>query len=383
MRALLLYTAVTALLFCFNKYAAKKIGLINIRMKTGIPRWVLTVKVWSVSFFAYYSLTHFIFLKDSSMNPQLFLLATYGIGAYTYLIIFYIISDILAYIARKKAPFLSLTKITGRPYARGVLIVLAAAGIVIAGMINAAYITETVYNIKIAKSADYDSIRIAYLSDLQIGSSVRKANIDKIKRELLLYNPDIIMLGGKMTAVKCDIKLFEYFIKAIAETEAPLGKYFTEAPGAFPFRDSATLRSLMEQNGIEIIENYCKLKDDIYIAGIKDSKETANVLYGLASWKPVIVNSPIPLPADFAVKNRISLLLQPQDRSEVSFPARLITEPFNKTVRGLFENGGSVTVISGGCGVKDFPIRLKGKNEIVFINIKFTGDTTDAENTTL
>ena len=383
MRALFLYITVTALLFCFNKYAAKKIGLINVRMKTGIPKWVLSVKIWSVTFFAYYALTHFIFFREVSMCPPLFLMATYGIAVYTYFIGFYIISDILAYIARKKAPSLSLSRITGKPYARGLIIGLTTICIVLYGMVNASSITETVYNIKIAKSADYDSIRIAYLSDLQIGSSVRKANIDKIKRELLLYNPDIIMLGGKMTAVKGDIRLFEYFIKAIAETEAPLGKYFTEAPEAFPFRDSAQLRRLMEQNGIEIIENYCKLKDDIYIAGIKDQKETANVLYGLASWKPVIVNSPVPLPADFAEKNRISLLLQPQEKSEVSFPARLITEPFSKAVKGIFEKGESITVINGGCGVKDFPVRLKGKNEIVLLNISFTGDETDAEKNTL
>lgn len=387
MYTLLLYLLLTFLIIIFNRYLMKKLCIINMQMKNGFSRKSVKVLLMIFTAIIYITLTSFVFFKHDSMNCVFFLISTFIISTYFYFLVTYLVTDLLSYPIRKKAPDYTLAELSGIPYLRGVLIGVFALCMTTYGMWNAACISTSKYNFSIPKSADYSSLKIAVISDVSTGASVRNGNIEKITERVAKYEPDIVVLLGRMTAVKGNEKLFRYFIDGIRNINAPLGTYFTGDRSSFaPHSGKAYIR-MQEASFVTELNERCILKDGIYIAGVrdKDSVKLEDTIFGVAPWRPLILFSDKPINIDRLAENHITLAVAPIRDSGIAYPFSLITSLFTdqeETVLISSDNS-SVEILSQGCGTKDMPIRIRGKNEIVFINLKFTGDETSIEEETL
>ncbi|MEG1641592.1 MAG: hypothetical protein RR272_00620 [Synergistaceae bacterium] len=386
MIALLIYSVFTLIIVYSNRYILKKLKIINDNLTKSVQPWKLKAGLYAFTFMLYCMLTHYIFFPGKAFCTPFQLLMTLATSSYTYMFFLFVVVDISKYIVKRKELTISHKELLTKIYQNGITVCVIALLLSCYGMWNANHIAETHYNLKIAKSADYENIKIAMISDLQIGSAIRENRIKKLREKLVAENPDILLINGKLISRTTSQKRFLTFLQEIKKVEAPLGKYYILTDENEPLISERKIQDLMSAVGIMPLKNKCIQKDGIYIAGIESFRtetDLRDIHYGLDSWKPLIVITNESIDKDTLKKLGVSLLLRSQGSEKVMFPINLITAPLSYKSYGKTMKGNTIKIVTSGCGTREFPIRVKGKNEIIYIDITFTGDTTSAEENSL
>lgn len=123
------------------------------------------------------------------------------------------------------------------------------------------------YTIKSANIPDsFDGNKIIYFSDTLLGSTVNIEDFKKIKDEINLYKPDILIFGGDLIFNNSFNE--EEIISILSEMNASLGKYFTLGS-----LDSDSVKNILIKSGFIDIDNkdeliYSESLDPICLSGI-------------------------------------------------------------------------------------------------------------------
>jgi len=257
-----------------------------------------------------------------------------------------------------------------------------SAVLITAGFINAVLPVVKEYNITINKPAgDLKTFRIAAVSDIHLGSIIRKRSVKKLSEMLSKVKPDAVFLLGDIVdgeigpVLRGD--LLNYFVcpKCKDGLLAITGnhEFIGGAEVTIPY---------IEKKGIRILKDeVVTLEGVIQVIGRLDrdggrfrggNRQPLDSLMKLVDKsRPVILLDHQPLHLDESEKNGVDLQLSGHTHNGQMWPLNYLTKLIYEVSYGYKKKGNTQIIVSSGFGLWGPRIRLGSRSEILLINITF------------
>jgi uncharacterized protein len=250
------------------------------------------------------------------------------------------------------------------------------------GFINAVIPVVKKYDIVINKPAgDIKNFRIAAVSDIHLGSIIRKRSIKKLSVMLQKLNPDVVFLLGDIVdgeigpVIRDD--LLKYFTcpKCADGLFAITGnhEYIGGSSVTIPYIKKNGIRLLMDEivileGGIQVIG---RIDKDSYRFNGKARLPLEYLIKKLDPSKPVILLDHQPLQLDKTEKAGVDLQLSGHTHNGQIWPLNYITRLIYEVSYGYKRKGNSQIIVSSGYGIWGPRIRSGSRSEVLSINISF------------
>lgn len=271
------------------------------------------------------------------------------------------------------------------------IITLMISFILIAGgFINAIVPNVKSYNITINKSAGaLKDFRIAAVSDIHLGSIIRKRSIKKLSEILLKLKPDLVLLLGDIVdgeigpVLRGD--LLQYFTcpKCSDGLYAITGnhEFIGGAKRTIPYIEGKGIRILKDEvvtieGGIQLIGRLDRDSKRFYG---KERKPLAELMDAVDPSSPVILLDHQPIELVEAEKNGVDLQLSGHTHNGQMWPLNHLTAKMYELSYGYKKRGSTQYIVSSGFGLWGPRVRSGSRSEVLVINIKFRTDTDKAE----
>jgi predicted MPP superfamily phosphohydrolase len=326
----------------------------------------------------------FLEARHSSLfTDALNVVGGFWMGFMLYSVMFFLISDIIFLILRLSG----LLESNNIPVFRR-LSLLITSGLsvilIVAGFINAIIPVVKEYNITIDKPAEgIKNLRVAAVSDIHLGSIIRKRSIRKLSNMLDEMHPDVIFLLGDIVDGELGPVLRGDLLQYFKGPETIDGLYAITGNHEFIGGAKRTI-PYIESKGIRV------LKDEVVIlpGGIqligrldRDSKRfygserlpLDELMKGIDHSKPIILLDHQPFHLDETVKNGVDLQLSGHTHNGQLWPLNYLTRKMYELSYGYKKKGNSQIIVSSGFGLWGPRIRLGSRSEVLLINIEFTG----------
>lgn len=295
--------------------------------------------------------------------------------------LFFIISDIA----------LLVLKITGSMGADSIpefrkwsfITVAAISFILIAGgFINALLPVVKEYNITINKPAGaIKSLRVAAVSDIHLGSIIRKRSIKKLSSMLKEINPDMILLLGDIVdgeigpVLRGDLLQYFTYPRCDNGLYAITGnhEYIGGANRTIPYIESKGIRVLKDEiitldGGIQLVGRIDKDASRFYG---KERLSLNELMKQADTTKPVILLDHQPFHIDESVRNGVDLQLSGHTHNGQLWPLNHITKMIYDVSYGYLIKGNTHIIVSSGYGLWGPRVRSGSRSEVLLININF------------
>lgn len=300
-----------------------------------------------------------------------------------YGIMFFLISDIISLLLRLTGVLNTGNIMVYRKWAFMVTL-SASACLIIGGFINAVIPVVKKYDISIAKSAgDVKSMRIAAVSDIHLGSIIRKRSMKKLTGILADLKPDLVLLLGDIVdgeigpVMRGDLLQYlecpkcDYGMLGITGNHEFIGG----AKHTIPYIESKGIRLLKDEmlvlnGGIQLIGRKDRDSDRFYggkrltLAELMEQADTA---------RPVILLDHQPFGYDEAARLGVDLELSGHTHNGQMWPLNYITRMIYELSYGYLRKGNTQFIVSSGFGLWGPRVRSASHSEILLINIKFNG----------
>jgi uncharacterized protein len=344
--------------------------------------------LYSITFFllaVLFIAAKFLEAKHSSVISDILnILGGFWLAFMLYGFLFFLLSDIL----------LLLLRITGITSGENILlfrkwsfiiISVSSALLISGGFINALIPVIKKYDITINKPAgEIKTFRIAAVSDIHLGSIIRKRSIKKLSGILKELNPDIVLLlgdivDGELGPVLRD-DLLQYFncpkckdgLFAITGNHEFIGG----AGRTIPYIESKGIRVLKDeivtlQGGIQLIGRIDRDSRRFYG---KERQSLGDLIKLADTSKPVILLDHQPFHLDESEKYGIDLELSGHTHNGQMWPLNYVTSWMYELSYGYMKKGRTQFIVSSGYGLWGPRVRSGSRSEVLLINITFTGD---------
>jgi uncharacterized protein len=297
---------------------------------------------------------------------------------------FFLISDIALLILRF-AGIINLQNI--QIYRQWSFIITISLSVILisGGFINAVIPRVREYNIEIPKKTEgLNSMRIAAVSDIHLGSIIRKRSMHKLSGILEQAKPDVIFLLGDIVdgemgpVLRGD--LLKYFTVP-ATTDGLFAitgnhEFIGGAKRTIPYIEGKGIRVLKDEvitlpGGIQVIGRLDRDSKRFY----SKERETLEMLMkDVDKTRPVIVLDHQPMNLAEAVKNGVDLQLSGHTHNGQFWPLNYFTRAIYELSYGYKKTGNTQFIVSSGFGIWGPRIRSASRSEVLVINLKFTGD---------
>jgi predicted MPP superfamily phosphohydrolase len=258
------------------------------------------------------------------------------------------------------------------------------------GFINAIIPVVKQYDITINKSAgEIKTLRIAAVSDIHIGSIIRKRSLKKMSGMLKALKPDVVLLLGDIVdgeigpVMRGD--LLQYFIRP----ESTDGLYAITGNHEFiggaartiPYIESKGIRILKDEiivleGGIQLIGRLDRDSRRFYG---KERKSLEELMKQADTTKPVILLDHQPFNLDTTAKYGIDLQLSGHTHNGQMLPLNFVTAKIYELSYGYLKKRNTQFIVSSGYGLWGPRVRSGSRSEVLLINIKFTGTDTASD----
>ena len=253
------------------------------------------------------------------------------------------------------------------------------------GFINAIIPVVKEYNIDINKSAgEIKTLRIAAVSDIHMGSIIRKRSIRKLSSMLKELRPDLVLLLGDIVDGEIGPVLRGDLLKYFECPECTDGLYAITGNHEFIGGGDRTI-PYIESKGIRVLKDeVVTLKGGIQLVGRidrdsrrfyrKERKPLQELMANVDTTKPVILLDHQPFHLDESVKNGVDLELSGHTHNGQMWPLNYVTRAIYELSYGYMKKGKTNFIVSSGFGLWGPRVRSGSRSEVVLINIRFTGD---------
>jgi predicted MPP superfamily phosphohydrolase len=254
------------------------------------------------------------------------------------------------------------------------------------GFVNALIPHVKSYNLTINKPAGgLDSIRIAAVSDIHLGSTIRKRSMKKLSEILVKQEPDLVLLlgdivDGEIGPVLRD-DLLGYFTcpKCKDGLYAITGnhEFIGGAKRTIPYIESKGIRILKDEvieieGGIQLIGRLDRDSKRFYG---KERKNLSELVTEADLSKPVILLDHQPFDLSEAEKHGIDIQLSGHTHNGQMWPLNYITARMYELSYGYLKKGNTHFIVSSGYGLWGPRVRSGSRSEVLIINIRFVPDT--------
>ena len=320
---------------------------------------------------------------SSVISDILNILGGFWLAFMLYGFMFFLISDILILILKLSRIISGENILLFRKWSFIITAILSSL-FIIGGFINAVIPVIKEYNITINKPAgEIKTLRIAAVSDIHLGSIIRKRSIKKLSGMLQKMNPDIVLLLGDIvdgeigpvlrgdllqyfTCPKCNDGLF-----AITGNHEFIGG----GSRTIPYIESKGIRVLKDEivtleGGIQLIG---RIDRDSYRFFGKERLSLGELMKQADTTKPVILLDHQPFHLDESAKYGVDLQLSGHTHNGQMWPLNYLTSKIYELSYGYLKKGNSQFIVSSGYGLWGPRVRSGSRSEVLLINIKFMG----------
>lgn len=263
-----------------------------------------------------------------------------------------------------------------------IAVMVVSAGLITAGFINALIPKIQRYEISIPKAAgELSEMKVAAVSDIHLGSIIRKRSIKQLSEILKSLEPDIVLLLGDI--VDGEIKpvlrddLLQYFhcpacragLFAITGNHEFIGG----AQQTIPYIESKGIRLLNDtlvtiEGGIQLVGRLDRDSRRFYG---KERKKLSEIMISADHSKPIILLDHQPIDLEEARKNGVDLQLSGHTHNGQMWPLNLLTRRIYELSHGYMKKGDTHYIVSSGFGIWGPRVRLGSRPEILFVTLKF------------
>jgi predicted MPP superfamily phosphohydrolase len=331
----------------------------------------------------------FIFAKileskhSSVITDALNILGGFWLAFMLYGFFFFLLSDIILLFLRIPGIMKGDSILIYRKWS--FLIIASTSILLIAGgFINAIIPVTREYNITINKPAgEVKTLRIAAVSDIHLGSIIRKRSLKKMSQMIKDIKPDIVLLLGDIVdgeigpVLRGD--LLQYFtwpdctdgLYAITGNHEFIGG----AARTIPYIESKGIRVLKDEivtlpGGIQLIG---RIDRDSFRFYRKERMKLSELMNQVDTNKPVILLDHQPFHLDESAKYGVDLELSGHTHNGQMWPVNYLTAMIYELSYGYLKKGNSQFIVSSGYGLWGPRVRSGSRSEVLMINITFTG----------
>ncbi len=265
-----------------------------------------------------------------------------------------------------------------------IITVSVSALLITAGFINAIIPVVTRYDISINKSAgEIRNLRIAAVSDIHIGSIIRKRSLIKLSGILEELKPDLVLLLGDIVdgeigpVMRGDLLRYFTCPKCSDGLLAITGNHEFIGGGdkTIPYIESKGIRILKDEvvtieGGIQLIGRIDRDSRRFYR---KDRLPLDSLMAKVDTLRPVILLDHQPFHLGETAKKGVDLQLSGHTHNGQIWPLNYLTAKIYELSYGYLKNGNTHFIVSSGYGLWGPRVRLGSRSEVLLINIIFTG----------
>jgi predicted MPP superfamily phosphohydrolase len=344
---------------------------------------------------SYYAFTFFIlaaifilakFLESrhsSIITDVLNIIGGFWLAFMLYGFIFFMVSDILLAGLRISGSISGENILIFRKWSFIVTIALSTL-LIAGGFINALIPVVKEYNITINKSAGgIRNLRIAAVSDIHLGSIIRKRSMKKLSSMLEELHPDLVLLLGDIVdgeigpVLRGD--LLQYFTcpKCREGLLAITGnhEFIGGAGHTIPYIESKGIRVLKDETvtlegGIQIIG---RIDRDSFRFYRKERVPLDSLIAKVDITKPVILLDHQPFRLGETAEKKVDLQLSGHTHNGQMWPLNHVTSMIYELSYGYLKKGSTHFIVSSGYGLWGPRVRSGSRSEVLLINIAFNG----------
>ena len=318
---------------------------------------------------------------SSTLSDVLNIAGGFWMAFLLYGFLFLFLSDLISLVLRIAGVLNSGNIMHYRKWAF-MLTVSASVIFISGGFINSLIPRVKKYEISINKSAgEVREFRIAAVSDIHLGSNIRKGSMLKLSGILNTLKPDLILLLGDIVDGEIGPVLRGDLLKYFKCPKSPCGlcaitgnhEFIGGAKKTIPYIESKGIRILKD----EIVE----IQGGIQLIGRLD--RDSQRFFGMARMalselikktdrsKPVILLDHQPLELGEAEKSGIDLQLSGHTHNGQMWPLNYITGMIYELSYGYLKKGNTQYIVSSGFGLWGPKVRSGSRSEVLLITLKF------------
>lgn len=253
------------------------------------------------------------------------------------------------------------------------------------GFLNAVIPVVREYNIKINKPAgDTKNFRIAAVSDIHLGSIIRKRSMKKLSEMLRDADPDIVFLLGDIVDGEIGPVLRDDLLSYFSCPECRNGVLAITGNHEF-IGGSETTIPYIEKNGIRILKDeITEVEGGIQIIGRLDRdgarftgserKSLDSLMTHVDTSRPVILLDHQPLQINESARLGVDLQLSGHTHNGQMWPLNYITRLVYDVSYGYAKRGSYNIIVSSGFGLWGPRVRSGSRSEVLVINLSFRND---------
>jgi len=261
---------------------------------------------------------------------------------------------------------------------------------IIGGFINALIPNVKKYNITIDKPAnEIKSLCIAAVSDIHLGSIIRKRSMKKLSGILRDINPDIVLLLGDIIDGEIGPVLRNDLLQYFTCPECGIGLFAITGNHEFIGGGNRTI-PYIESKGIRVLKDeIVTLEGGIQLIGRidRDSRRfygeerlsLKKLMMQADTSKPVILLDHQPFHLDESVLYGVDLQLSGHTHNGQMWPLNFVTSMIYELSYGYLKKGNTQFIVSSGYGLWGPRVRSGSRSEVLHINIEFSGNNTTAD----
>lgn len=343
--------------------------------------------IYSIVFFflaAVFIAAKFLESRHSSIiTDVLNIMGGFWLAFMLYGFMFFILSDIILLILRVSHLISGDSILLYKKWSFIITVSLSSV-FIIGGFINAVYPVVKEYNITINKPAgDIKSLRIAAVSDIHLGSIIRKRSIMKLSLMLQEIKPDLVLLLGDIIDGEIGPVLRGDLLQYFTCPHCNQGLYAITGNHEFigggnktiPYIESKGIRVLKDEmvildGGIQLIGRIDK--DSFRFYG-KERMPLSQLMKQADTTRPVILLDHQPFHLGESAKEGVDLQLSGHTHNGQMWPLNYITAGIYELSYGYLKKGSSNFIVSSGYGLWGPRVRSGSRSEVLLINITFTG----------
>jgi predicted MPP superfamily phosphohydrolase len=251
--------------------------------------------------------------------------------------------------------------------------------LIIVGFINAVTPVTRRYDINIDKSFGNgsDSIRIVAVSDIHLGSIIRKRSMRHLSLMINKEKPDVVLFLGDLIDGSIGPVLRDDLLSYLQLDEPPYGKYAITGNHEYISNLGKSL-PYIESKGISVLmDEVVKLDNGVQLAGRKDRSAMHmpgngrapldSILSQCDAASPVILMDHQPYELASLAETAVDLQLSGHTHNGQIWPLNLITRRMFELSYGMKMFGRATVIVSAGFGIWGPRMRIGTRPEILSI----------------
>ena len=225
------------------------------------------------------------------------------------------------------------------------------------------------------------SLKIVALSDLHLGYTIGRTELEQWVELINRENPDIVLMAGDILDNRVQPLIEQNVAAVLRKIKSRYGVYAClgnhEYIGAMYFGGGGMAQTLdfLKNANITILQDAAVLiNNEFYVVGREDyrvhsRKSLADLLQNLDRTKPIILLDHQPFNLDKTAKNSVDLQLSGHTHNGQVFPANLLVKCMYELAHGHLQKGKSHIYVSSGIGIWGGKFRIGTRSEYVVIEL--------------